>query len=584
MTDIILWNSLASRRRSVSDCFKENGLAQIKTYLEINNYDVQLIDWAIPSFYNKLSPDFLTKINREIISYLFENMEKNNENFKIKLIGIFNLFIQGILTYIQKKRMNYFLNELAKKIAKENILAFGVKVWYGEAFYWANKLIEKINKLNPEIITIAGGYHPTIYEDDFLKYSKFDLAVVTQGEYVLKKILDIIKTNKNKSKNKILIEISKKAEDGNLKNLIYRDNDLIKKTGKMLPNIKNNVIPDYRENDGKMNVHVMVESYGCDYGKCNFCVHPFIYPWYLVRPVSELVKEIKIMLKKGIGLFRFAGSDTPPQVGAIIADAILKNKLKLEYSIGSRAIRNSKNSKVYKKLVFCYKKMINSGLKSVFIGGETGNDLINEKIMNKGVNSEDIVYTVKAMREAEKLTGKKIDIILALIYPVPLIKGVSLDDVRKDNIKLIKTTAPNSVMITPPGPFKNTKWFFEKEKFGFKFGKNIIKNMMSYEYVLYKPPTLWPDLEFSLNNKKFIILLEECNELRNQIKEISVPTDVSDEHFLMLRAAGFLGEKGVKEFKKESIKDIVSSNYGWTNKICEKVDKYSNKLAKSNKL
>ena len=162
--------------------------------------------------------------------------------------------------------------------------------------------------------------------------------------------------------------------------------------------------------------------------------------------------------------------------------------------------------------------------------------------------------------------------------------GVSLEDVKRDNLRLIKDVNPDGVMITPPGPFKNTKWYTEQKKFGFSLAKDIIPKAMRYEYVLYKPPSLWPELGYSLNGKSFRELLDECGRLRREVEILGFPTDVSDEHFLMLRAAGFKGKSGVIKFKEESIKDIVSSNYEWTNNICRKVNDYSKRLAMTNKL
>jgi 7-keto-8-aminopelargonate synthetase-like enzyme len=42
---------------------------------------------------------------------------------------------------------------------------------------------------------------------------------------------------------------------------------------------------------------------------------------------------------------------------------------------------------------------------------------------------------------------------------------------------------------------------------------------------------------------------------------MNISTDLSDEHFLMLRAAGYEGQNGAQRFKKETLLDIVSCDY-----------------------
>ena len=57
---------------------------------------------------------------------------------------------------------------------------------------------------------------------------------------------------------------------------------------------------------------------------------------------------------------------------------------------------------------------------------------------------------------------------------------------------------------------------------------------------------------------------------------------MTDEHFLMLRAAGYKGSEGVKAFKRESMLDIISSEYAFIRNMEEIVNKKSETLAKGN--
>mgnify|MGYP000695741569 CR=1 FL=1 len=76
-------------------------------------------------------------------------------------------------------------------------------MWYGEAFKNAKCLVDMINKIAPQVITIGGGYHATLYEEYLLENSNFDLEYVW-GEFPLEKILDIAdKYRDNWNKNNL---------------------------------------------------------------------------------------------------------------------------------------------------------------------------------------------------------------------------------------------------------------------------------------------------------------------------------------------------------------------------------------------
>lgn len=581
MAHLILWNSVAKRRRSLSDTFYDNGLATLKGYLEDRGHSVEVIDWARDDFYASLSVPFLARWIRSIYSLMIvsrNNLAKN-------CLGVISLYLQEILNAIQEKRIKKQLKLLAGQLKNDQARILGVKLWYGEAFTNAKHLVKIVKRISPETITIAGGYHVTLYEERLLENSGFDLGVVCEGEFTLEKILAILDARKGAwDKNKVLGEIAAAAQRGELENLLYREGGKISKTKRREitgPSLKS--IPVYTLNENKVLIHVMVESLGCDWGKCLFCVHPYFYSSYSLRGPDEVVKEIEAMLKIGIGVFRFAGSDTPPHFGAKIARKIKEKNLKVVFGIGSRAIKGARQQ--MNSLVNAYTMLIESGLRAVFMGGETGNDIINQEVMNKGVFFEDIVATIQALREAEQKAGAKVFLSLAFIYPTPLLGKVTLAQVKEDNLRLLKETLPDSVMITPPGPFLHTEWYDEKDKFGFKVDRHIISQAMEYEYVLYKPPRLWPKLGISLEGKPFKELLEECNEFRNIVeKELNIPTDLSDEHFLMFYSAGIRKKEEVLKAKEETMLDIVSCDYSLTRAIAGKVNEFSLSLSRENKL
>jgi len=173
---IYIWNSMARRRRSASDIFEDNGLHILKSYLQANGYHSKVIDWATKRGYNSLSPYWLRMLNH----WLLIISNKNKNKWLAKLSGK----TQVNLGQIQEKRFKKKLRKLAKTVAKEKVKVLGIKVWYGEAFSMSKYLCEQVNKYSPNTMVIAGGYHASLYEEDILQHSNFDLAVAGNGEKV----------------------------------------------------------------------------------------------------------------------------------------------------------------------------------------------------------------------------------------------------------------------------------------------------------------------------------------------------------------------------------------------------------------
>ena len=576
MAKIVLWNSIAKRRRSISDTFYDNGLATLKGYLEEKGHRVDVIDWAQDDFFQALTPLWLACLLRIIYS----RMMKTENNFQKKLLGFISLQLQEILSLIQEGRLNFKLWKLARQIAAGGTYIVGIKIWYGEAFTNAKYLVQALRKIAPHIVLIAGGYHVTLYEEYLLEKSAFDLGVVCEGEFALEEVLARMNAWQGAwNKRRFLDELTFRADSGGIDNLIYRKNGTILKTKRREITVHSSKsIPRYSLSPHKVSVHVMVESLGCDWGKCHFCVHPHFYPHYSLRDPEEIVREMEAMEKFGIGVFRFAGSDTPPAFGARIAQKIKERGLRPVFGMGSRPIRGAHEQ--YESLVAAYTMLIESGLRAIFMGGETGNDLINQEVMNKGVVFDDIVNTIRALREAEKRAGEKVFLSLALIYPAPLLGKVTLERLKDDNLRLLLAAQPDSVMITPPGPFLHTSWYEFRDEFDFTVNRDIITQAMEYEYVLYKPPSLWPKLEISLEGRPFRKLLEECNELRRTVEtELHIPTDISDEHFLMFYSAGIREKEEILKIKNDTMLDIVSCDYRLTRTLANRVNTFSQKAS-----
>jgi hypothetical protein len=196
--------------------------------------------------------------------------------------------------------------------------------------------------------------------------------------------------------------------------------------------------------------------------------------------------------------------------------------------------------------------------------------------MNKGITFEDLVHTIKALREAERRTGEKVYLSLGMIYPTPLQGLATLEEVQAANLRLLKDARVDSVLITPPGPFVHTDWYKERDRYGFELDDDFVEQAIEYEYVLYKPPEFWPHLGLSLEGRPFKQLLHECNDFRKVVeKDLGIPTDISDEHFLMFYAAGIREIEEIQAAKRQTMLDIVASEYTYTKTLTDRINTFS---------
>lgn len=577
--DLILWNSIAARRRSPSDTFLDNGLGMLKASLEKQGFVVNIVDWAQGSYWAKFTPKSLARLNRFLSSILLFPYwrEKKLSSYLSKLIFPFFLLSQKLTSAFQKRSLDKMLRSFAVSLKDSGCRVFGVKTWYGEAYVTANSLAGLIKSYVPDILLISGGPHPSIYRETFLKDSVFDIAVTGEGEKALAGILTLV--NHTKTKDELLKRIAEEVSVGNLKNIMYRNANTVALSDTDETDANEKMVPSYCDTRGKTKIHVVVEALGCPWGKCNFCVHSRIYPYHSLRNPRSVVDEINKMISQDIGIFRFAGSTSSLSHIREIARLLLEENGKIIYSMFARSESGASDQEKYNWIVETYRLLIRSGLRAVFIGGESSDDRILRSVINKGLTVDDIIATIKAMREASLLEGLPLDIGLSFIHPVPTMGIITLEELKEKNITLVEETTPDSVLVNPPAPFPGTSWYNNSAQFGFELGNNFTRNMLGYDYVLYKPPSLWPDINMKLEGMNFRQILAECQSLRKSLENKGFITEVTDEHFLMMRAAGYTGKEGARKFKNEVLLDIVSGDYRWITQLEEKVNQASKKQA-----
>lgn len=566
--ELLLVNSFAPRQRIASDAALENGLAVIRTYLEERDISVHVIDEQRVSRVEEGVPKWCTWLLRKLVK-----LQLNKFSACFKPFAVFVLLlawpIQSLALYFRKHYMDKLIDNIATLVQTDQIPFVGIKVWGGAPYTWSVKLAQRIREVNPETIVIAGGPHVKVYGEYVLAHNEFDLAIMGPGEEILEDLL--IKRRSIPGKTIYLELLRQEIESFPL----IRTGHYHEQGDYMFHSF---TIPNYRAIDmtDKVWFHTLIDGLGCTWNKCTFCSHTRQNTHYTPRPIEEIKEEILAMTGRGIAFFRFSSSETPLGHGRAIAKMILDNNIKMNYSIFARPAQASEY--MYES----YRLMIRSGLRAIFLGGETGHDEINDKIMNKGVQRKDIIDTIQCVKLAAAAEGASCQIVLAMIYPCPIIPGVTLEDVFAQNVSLIKEANPDTVIINPPGVFPGTGWFDEKEKLGFKLGENFVNELMNYEYSIYEPVEFWKNLNYTLNGMDMAKILQEIGRLNRAIVDMGIPINISDDYLMMSQAIGYSSKADLFEFKQTSFVDIISGTCNYIKEITKKMNERSRILADSN--
>lgn len=587
--DLMLWNSFMGKAYSFSDCFKENGIGVLVRACKEAGIRITVEDPAQIEFYTSFTKSDVTEKLSELALHVFHRGNVENVVSVRKEWDI----LQDSLTKIIKERMEKYIDVLARKINQEQVKVLGIKTWLGDRFVYSEKLAQRVHELSPNTLVIAGGPQVNQFKTHALEKSPFDFCIDVEGEITLIKIITIVKEiyAQGGTKPDVIKRIISLAEANEIPNLIYRSsNGKVKETTIQRLPLNSRIFPFYEKEDGKVDIAVIHESSGCYYGKCNFCTHPYITGRYQIRDIDITLDEIKKTIQElGIGLFRFAGSTTPVSLARRIADALLKEGLIIEYSMFVRAEPRAKERMV--ELIDSYEKIVRSGLRAVFMGVEAANDEILTKVMNKGNSLEDIYFTIKAIKQASYNQTKHLDVGVSFIYPCPLPhgNGITHEQVLRENLYLLHKLKgdgykPDSVLITPGAPLPATNWQLEPERFGFELPKDYIQTLLRYEYELTKDPSTWPELNISLQGIKFLNMLNMAGLMEKRVREMGYTVNVSDEHCLAARSAGFIDQKGLEEFKMKSDLALLTTDYRFLRNTYQRINTYSRKLAEKNSL
>lgn len=258
------------------------------------------------------------------------------------------------------------------------------------------KICERVKKVNPEIITILGGPHPTVLPSESLEYDFVDVVVRKEGEYTFAELCDKLERNQ-------------KLE--NIKGISYKENGKIKHNPDREPikNLDSLPFPAYHlfplglygptrptwVDKRKIRQGTMITSRGCPF-KCNFCFKGVHGNAYRYRSPQNVVDEIKLLVDKyNINFLEFQDDNFNfiPKRAVEICKLMVEEGIDIKWSIPNGI---SRVDKINRELLEWAKK---SGCADIWIAVESGSQRVLKDVINKDIRLEQIRDAVKLINE-----------------------------------------------------------------------------------------------------------------------------------------------------------------------------------------
>ncbi len=349
--------------------------------------------------------------------------------------------------------------------ACKDAICFGVTVLTGAPIHNALHMTRKVKELYPKLVTIWGGWHPSLFPHETLSEGTVDIVVNGQGEIPFAALLDaIINGNEFNGIKGIFFK-----KNGNIAATIpqplHEINDFPKLDYDLL------AVEKYFKLKGRRQLDY-ISSQGCRF-RCSFCADPFMYKrgWYGFSP-QRMGEELEELWRK----YRFDDVNFQDETFFTsrdrvegIAKEILQRQLEFTWFGTMRADQGSRMDDALFRL--CKR----SGLRKVMIGVEAGSQEMMDW-MKKDIRIEQVYES------AEKCLHNGIAVIFNIILGFPHETRASIDESLRVARELRKMSPDFELGIFYFKPYPGNAIADQLLKEGYRF-PNGLEEWAQFDYV-----------------------------------------------------------------------------------------------------
>lgn len=260
------------------------------------------------------------------------------------------------------------------------------------------KTVEVAKSVNPAIVTVIGGHHASVSQNQLMQDANVDFVIAGDGEYPM---VDLLKA----------LESGKGLET--VPSLSYRNGNgvpTINKTLYLLEELDQVPFPDYQGMDLRKywihrNCHgavrkerfaPIVSSRGCP-AKCSFCTYSNTPHKYRARSAGNVIDEIK-MLKREFDIEEITFEDDNLTLkmkrAEEIFDRMIQEKLGVVWSTPNGVAVYALNDSLLNK-------MKATGCGGLNLAIESGNEEVLRNIIHKPLKLKQASHVIKKCRELD---------------------------------------------------------------------------------------------------------------------------------------------------------------------------------------
>jgi magnesium-protoporphyrin IX monomethyl ester (oxidative) cyclase len=267
----------------------------------------------------------------------------------------------------------------------------------------AIKVCNIAKEVDRNILTVVGGPHVTAVPVEFLEEAKsVDIAVIGEGEYTM---LDVVRAHERR----------KKLSD--VPGIAYRKGStvVLNSPRPLLENLDELPYPAYHLVDMEQYLNPkrieyrsfkeraisMITSRGCPFNCCFCSVHLHMGKMFRAHSADYVVKHIEHVVNKYRVKNIFFEDDNltlDTKRFEAICDRIIEKNIRINWETPNGVRADCLTSSLLKK-------MKRSGCQSVFIGIESGDQFVLDKIIGKSLRLKDVMRVVKTCKKIGLKTG-----------------------------------------------------------------------------------------------------------------------------------------------------------------------------------
>jgi radical SAM superfamily enzyme YgiQ (UPF0313 family) len=265
------------------------------------------------------------------------------------------------------------------------------------------KVSNLVKEVNPRILTVMGGPHVTLIPQEFLEEAKnVDIAVIGEGEYVMLEIVQAFEDREQLSQ---------------IQGIAYRQNEkvVVNPTRQLIDNLDDLPYPAYNLVDMEQYLDPkkigyrsfqnraisMITSRGCPFNCCFCAVHLHMGQKFRAHSAKYVLDHIQYVVDKfKVKNIFFEDDNLTLDIKRFeeICDGIIERKIKIGWETpnGVRADCLDRD---------LLKKMKQSGANSIFVGVESGDQQVLDKVICKSLDLNRVVEFAKDAKQIGLKTG-----------------------------------------------------------------------------------------------------------------------------------------------------------------------------------